>query len=435
MTGERFEVRHVDLAAGGEERDAPAGPALSVFWWNDLPLGMRAALPEELPYGRSQLRRILAECGAAQLEARSAGLGAPLRATCEGWPKRALSLASVREAKDLVRGLQDVAAASSASAEDVSVVICTRDRGPLLERCLRSLEAQRSPAGEVIVVDNSRDRGAEACCGRFPRIRYLHEPRPGLSRARNAGVRESRLGIVAFTDDDVEVHPGWTAEIARTFAERDVEALTGLVLPARLDTAAERCFQFAMGGFGSTFVPLAFGRPFFEETRPNGARVWKIGAGANMAFRRSALERVGPFDERLGAGASGCSEDSELWYRLLATGGTCQYEPRIVVFHHHRSDWPGLRRQMRSYMKGHVSALVVQYDNFGDRGNLVRIRRQLPAYFVRTFFGSLFDGHPGRMAILLAEISGFLAGLTYLLRPGWRRRRAKSAALGEGATS
>ncbi len=384
---------------------------------------MRASLPDELPYTKARLRQFTAEFSAAQMAARSTSLGAPIQATDEGRPKSALSLAAAFEAKNLIDGLDELATASSASAQDISVVICTRDRGPALAECLRSLAGQRSAPGEIIVVDNSRDGNARMVCMQFAEVRYIHEARPGLSVARTAGIRVSRQAIIAFTDDDVEVHAGWTAEIARAFAEHDVEALTGLVLPARLDTVAQRSFQFDMGGFGTTFVPLVFGRRFFEETRPNGAHVWRIGAGANMAFRRSVFDRIGLFDERLGAGAAGCSEDSEFWYRLLATGGACLYEPRVVVFHHHRSDWPGLRRQMRAYMKGHVAALVVQYDNFGDRGNIVRIWKKLPAYFLRTFLRTLFEGPPGRIGILAAEVEGWLAGLQFLLRFGWRKRR------------
>jgi GT2 family glycosyltransferase len=427
VKGDAFCVRHIDLAATDADAEIGDTPTLSIFWWKDLPLGMRASLPDELPYAKAHLRQFAAEFSAAQLAARTTFLGAPLRATYEGWPKPALSLAAALNAKDLIDGLDELATASSASAQDISVVICTRDRGPALADCLRSVAKQRSAPGEVIVVDNSRDGNARPVCVQFPKVRYVHEARPGLSVARNAGIRASRQNIIAFTDDDVEVHVGWTAEIARAFAQCDVEALTGLVLPARLDTVAQRRFQFDMGGFGTTFVPLIFEQRFFEETRPNGAHVWKIGAGANMAFRRSVFDRVGLFDARLGAGTAGCSEDSELWYRLLATQGACLYEPRAVVFHHHRSDWPGLRRQMRAYMKGHVAALVVQYDNFGDRGNVVRIWKQLPAYFLRTFVKALFEGPPGRIRILAAEVEGWLAGLQFLLRFGWRKQRAVSS--------
>lgn len=431
MTG--FPVRHIDLSAVRADTHPGDAAAFSIFWWKDLPLGMRASLPDELPFGEAQLRQFAAEYVAAQLAARSPALGAPLRATFEGWPKPALTMAHVLEAGDhLIEEMDRLAAATAVPAQDVSIVICTRDRGEALAECLKSVTAQRSAPGETLVVDNSRDGNAEPICRRFPEIRHLHEPRPGLSVARNAGIRAGRGEIIAFTDDDVELHPGWTAEIARAFADESIDALTGLVLPARLDTPAQCIFQFDYGGFGTTFVPLRFDRRFFDETRPNGAHVWKIGAGANMAFRRRLFERIGLFDERLGAGAAGCSEDSELWYRLLAKGGACLYEPRAVVFHHHRKDLPELRQQVRSYMKGHVAALVAQYDEFGDRGNLVRILGQLPVYFLKSFLRRLLEGRHGRQEILAAEVAGWAAGLQFLVRSGWRRQSAPRL-LAEGA--
>jgi GT2 family glycosyltransferase len=226
-------------------------------------------------------------------------------------------------------------------------------------------------------------------------------------------------------------------EILRAFSSAAVDAVTGLVLPARLDTPAQCYFQFKMGGFGSECVPLIFDRRFLDETKAMGAQVWRIGAGANMAFRRSVFERVGLFDERLGAGASGCSEDSELWYRLIAAGGACLFEPRAVVMHHHREQWPELRRQVRAYMKGHVSALFVQAARHRHGGNIRRIFVQLPAYFARSAFLALRDGGGvRRFQILWDEMGGWLCGLQYGFRPRWRKRpidMPASRALGPSA--
>jgi GT2 family glycosyltransferase len=358
---------------------------------------------------------------AAQLAARDPSLGAPLAAGSEGRPHSALTLRAAAAVEDTADRLIAIAASATNNAGEISLVICTRDRPETLRTCLQSLAKQRSSPGEVIVVDNSALASAKPICALVSGVIYVHEPRPGLSRARNAGVRAATGQIIAFTDDDVEPHPGWLAEVARAFERHAVDCVTGLILPANLDTVAQRSFQFAMGGFGSNVVPVMFDGRFFAETLPHGAHVWRIGAGANMAFQRSAFERAGLFDERLGAGASGCSEDSEFWYRLLALGGSCLYEPRAVVSHHHRAEWGELRSQMRSYMRGHVSALVAQWDAFGHRGNLQRIVRQLPSYFVRTALASLWHGRAKRLAILAEEIRGWLAGLLYLIRPSWRR--------------
>lgn len=431
MNAASWDIRHVDLGGERPEVAASARRLFVVFWWGALPVGVRTYLPEQLPLDTGQLASLTAELAAAQLSARLPEFGGPARASYDGRPAMTVPLSAARDWPDPLEQLDLLAAAPPVSARDLSIVICTRDRPDSLAKCLARLAAQDSPPGEVIVVDNSARRTAEAAAAGFAGVRYLHEPRPGLSVARNAGVRASRTALIAFTDDDVEPHASWTAEIARAFSDPAVEAVTGLVLPARLDTPAQCFFQLQMGGFGGGCVPVIFDGRFFAETSAVGAQVWRVGAGANMAFRRSLFDRVGLFDERLGAGASGCSEDSELWYRLLAGGGACLFEPRACVVHHHREQWSELRRQMRAYMKGHVSALVVQATRFGHSGNTRRIFLQLPGYFARAAFRGVRDGGGmARLQILWDEIVGWLCGLPYAFRPSWRAQGLPTPGIG-----
>ncbi len=143
---------------------------------------------------------------------------------------------------------------------------------------------------------------------------------------------------------------------------------------------------------------------------------WHIGAGANMAIRREAFARVGPFDERLGAGAAGCSGDSELWYRLLAEGWRCAYEPAAAVSHFHRDDLSGLRAQWHAYMRGHVAALLVQFARYRDWGNLRRIVLQLP-FFYLVWLRDVFRRGPRTEGPLWwAAVSGSAAGIGFYLR-------------------
>lgn len=413
-------VRHIDLS---RERRGPPGdgrPMLAVLWWRDLPLGYVAGTADEVPFSGTALEALLARLAAEQRAARDPALGAPLQGGAEGDPKWRVTAFEAARCESTMDWLDTVSRLPPEPAGDLAVIICTRDRGEALTTCLTALAEQDSPPGEVIIVDNSRDQTARAICEGRPHVRYVHEPRPGLSHARNAGIRAASLPLVAFTDDDVQPTPLWTSEVVRTFRSSDAEAMTGLVLPSRLDASAQVFFQMRMGGFGTRFVPVRYDGVLYQETLREGPHVWRIGAGANMAFRRSVFDRVGLFDTRLGAGASGCSEDSEMWYRVIATGGACQYEPRAVVMHDHRSDWPGLERQMRAYMKGHVSALVAQADRFGDRGNMRRIWRQLPRYFLRELLESTHAQEPERRRILAQEVIGWATGLRYLA-PGWRR--------------
>ena len=419
MSGLPWVIVDLDLAQGPRALAPSDRPHLAVFWWRDLPLGVRALLPAELPFSRAQVIEAAAPMIADQALAR--GETGPAQAGVDGTPRDPPTVAAAAAETDMLARLESVAGAPAPNAGNLSVVICTRDRPRMLARCLESLASQASPPRQVVVVDKSGQGSARQTCQGRPEVTYVHEARPGLSRARNAGVAAAHGEILAFTDDDVVLSANWTREIVRAFQYSAADAVTGLILPAEIETPAQRAFELDLGGFTSRHVPMIFDAEFLARTRPMGPQVWRIGAGANMAFRRSVFTRFGGFDERLGAGASGCSEDSEFWYRILASGGICLYEPRAVVRHHHRRGWVDLRRQLRAYMKGHVAALVVQADRYGDRGNLRRIFRQLPAYFARTGAQAVQNLQGWRLRLLAEEVLGWTLGLSYLLRPAWRR--------------
>jgi GT2 family glycosyltransferase len=314
-----------------------------------------------------------------------------------------------------VRRLNDAVQSRVAAGHDrVSVIVCTRRRPAGLRRCLSSLASLEASPAEILVVDNDPDEGSAATVVRdFPGALYLREPRRGLSIARNTGIRASSGQIIAFVDDDVVVHPRWLDRLLEGFTDPGVMAVTGLVLPAELETTSQVVFEKTMGHAGRGYRRIVFDQSFFATQLRSGPPVWAIGAGANMALRREAFTQVGLFDERLGAGASGCSEDSELWYRLLATGAECHYTPGAVVFHRHRVSRSQLRRQAHDYQRGHVAALFLQYGEFRHSGNLRRAFITVPSHLLRRTFRELTVVPQARTATLSAELTGYLAGLAH----------------------
>lgn len=243
-----------------------------------------------------------------------------------------------------------------AGAPFITVVLCTRDRAGQLTACLRWLQRQQYPRFEVVVVDNAPAgdavrSAAAAWQGAMP-CRYVAEPRGGLSWARNAGVAAAAGEIVAFLDDDEEPDDHWLAGLAQGFRRGgDIGAVTGMILPARLDTPAQELFELAGGhSKGRGFAPAVFS--------PDGPQsplfpLPPFGAGGNMAFRREVLARIGGFDVALGAGtpARGGEDSLALTMTLLA-GYRIAYEPAAFVRHDHYPGLDGLARQWHGYGTG-----------------------------------------------------------------------------------
>lgn len=296
-----------------------------------------------------------------------------------------------------------------------SLVICTRDRPDELRRCLASLSQQSLPPGEVIVVDNASRDGRTREVALAAGVTVLREDRPGLDFARNTGARAATGDIVIYADDDTELHPRLIEFTLAAFDDPHVAAVTGLVLPASLQTEAQWLFE-DQWSFGRGFDRIDYDSGFFRTTRAHGCPAWIVGAGANMAFRRSIFDQIGLFDERLDVGQAGCSGDSEYWYRILAAGQTCRYEPLAVVRHHHRLQIDGLASQIYHYMRGHTAALMVQYERSRDSGNLRRAFVSLPWYYARRLAVRVWRGSSPANRFLAQEIRGAIAGIWFYLR-------------------
>jgi GT2 family glycosyltransferase len=298
---------------------------------------------------------------------------------------------------------------------DASVVICTRDRPEELQRCLDSLPRQTLRPSEVIVVDNASRDGRTRDVALAAGVIYMREDRPGLDIARNTGARRTRSPIVAYTDDDVLLHPTWLERLVAAFDGPQIGAVTGLVLPAELATEAQRHFE-AHWSFGRGYLRKDFDAERFRSQCNDVFHAWEIGAGASMAFRREVFERVGYFDERLDVGRAGCSGDSEFWYRVLAGGLTCRYEPRAVAFHFHRRTLDGLAHQIHHYMRGHAAALLVQHERTGIAANRRQAFVRMPRWYAGRLWQRLRGARTPADRFLRQEVLGYVSGLWFYLR-------------------
>jgi glucosyl-dolichyl phosphate glucuronosyltransferase len=255
------------------------------------------------------------------------------------------------------------------TAPDVSVVISTCSRRPLLAAALDSLLLrQRVPADlsyEIVIVDNnSTDDTRPFVLGlvdRFPgRLRYVFEPRHGVSYGRNAGIRATRAPIIAFTDDDNEPDETWIATIVQVFArDPTLAAIGGKILPewpSRVPAWLDRHHW-------SPLAILDYGdEPFYASAGDPRCLLT-----ANLAVRRSAFDRLGAFSPEFPR-----CQDHELLIRLWRAGERVLYAPELVV----RTRVPPerlTRRYHRAWHRRHgfFSAAMRLQEIIGARGELL----------------------------------------------------------------
>jgi GT2 family glycosyltransferase len=251
--------------------------------------------------------------------------------------------------------------AAGAPGLAIALVVCTRDRAEWLPDTLRSLAALRSRhAWELALVDNASVDDTAAVLARFAAeaggraepggpgaVRVLSEPVPGLARARNAGVRATTAPLLCFTDDDCYPAPDFLDRWVEVFDDPEVSYGGGRI---QLHDPQD--------------YPITIRTNRLPDPVPPHAYVLAgLMQGANMAFRRSLLERLGGFDPGVGPGTPFNCEDVHTQARASAAGARGGYVPGPAVAHHHRRrTGREIEALVRSYTHGrgayHASLLL-----------------------------------------------------------------------------
>ena len=244
----------------------------------------------------------------------------------------------------------------------LAAIICSRDRPEQLADALAALGRVLGPDDDRVVVDSaSKDAAAVAAVVAANGFRLVRCERPGLSRARNAGMAATTAPIVAFTDDDCRVDDGWADALAAAFAsDEQIGFVTGSV-------SADR----------ETRLPLAVGGGQPARRFTSGDDPLRCGHGATMAFRRVAVDAAGGFDEALGAGGPlHAAEDSDMFWRLLSSGWDGLHEPAAAATHVQWRTTTAALKISRGYGVG-VGAMAVKGIRSGRKDGWVVLRRAL----------------------------------------------------------
>ena len=219
----------------------------------------------------------------------------------------------------------------------LDVLVATHDRAPLLDGCIRSiLNARPSALLDIhvtIICNACRDDSlavARRLQAAFPaQVSMLEERRRGKSKALNAGIAATSGDLVGMIDDDEEVDTAWLEVIGEAFQDPALEFIGGPYLPVSPAAPPDWLpddYLAVLGGADNGSVARPYRRDF-----PG------ILKGGNAVIRRATLERVGPYAEHLGPGASArlfSCEDEDMYWRLLDHGAIGQYLPDLVIYHY-----------------------------------------------------------------------------------------------------
>jgi glycosyltransferase involved in cell wall biosynthesis len=217
----------------------------------------------------------------------------------------------------------------------LSIIVCTRNRVHALKACLDSivdaLQNTINADAEIVIVDNgSTDETASFISSwrsgcKFP-VRCEIEPRQGLSRARNCGIRASRGDLLIFTDDDCRMDKDYINSALR----HDSKDLKPVLRGGRVE----------LGDASDLPITIKTSSETQRWQRDmDSARHHDLAGsilGCSMVMRRVMTQILGPFNESLGAGtALHAAEDTDYIFKAYIAGIPIEYVPDMVVYHFH----------------------------------------------------------------------------------------------------
>lgn len=330
----------------------------------------------------------------------------------------------LREWSDPARGDGHPTAGQGGHEPRVSVVICayTAARWREIEEAVESVLGQSHPPADVLLVIDHDDVLVERARHAFPRVRVVaSEGTPGLSGARNTGIRHARGEVVAFLDDDARADRRWLELLVGWYEDPRVVGAGGVVEPCFVEREPAwlpRELHWVVGGthvgVPTTVAPVR--NPF----------------GSNMSFRREALDEVGGFAPALGRGgvAQKCCDETELSIRVGHRRPDCVvlHVPDATVRHAvppERTTWDYLLR--RSWVEGRSKALVARSVGMGSglRSERAYVARVLPIGVARGVRDALRGDANGlrRAGAIIASLAMAIAGYACGTVAATRRRR------------
>jgi len=219
----------------------------------------------------------------------------------------------------------------------ISLVIPMYNAESTLDLCLDSISKLSYPKNrlEVILVDNGSTDASVSIAANY-NVTLYHEPMIKSSyAARNVGILAATGELIAFTDADCIVTPGWLNHLAAYWEDQNIGCFAGEIEAYRPEDLIEK-FSDREGILRQNGTLTC---PYLPYTQT-----------ANSAYRKIVFDRVGLFVPEMTSGG-----DADLAWRMQKKLGlTIKFIPEALVYHKHRTSIEGLFNQFKKYEHGKV---------------------------------------------------------------------------------
>lgn len=218
----------------------------------------------------------------------------------------------------------------------VSIIIPVYNAESTLSMCLESIRKLDYPQDkfEVIVIDNGSNDGSIKIAGRFE-VKMFSETFQSSYAARNKGIKEAKGELIAFTDADCVVTPGWLKNLVKEWDDKSIGCFAGEIEAYQPKTLVEK-FSDRTGILGQKSTLFCSYLPYAQT--------------ANSAYRREVFDKVGLFNTEIVSGG-----DADIAWRMQKRLGLkIEFVPEALVYHKHRTSIKELYNQFKKYEHGKI---------------------------------------------------------------------------------
>jgi glycosyltransferase involved in cell wall biosynthesis len=320
----------------------------------------------------------------------------------------------------------------------VTVAVCTWNRAPQLDRTLQSMHHLVLPQGtilEILVINNNCTDNTPEIIDKHARslpVRGIFEPQLGVSSARNASLTHARGDLIAWTDDDVLVHPSWMVEFVRAARKWPESSFFGgaiePVFEGHPPKWVRRYGRMLTGPYGRCFYG-DIERPFHAHEFP---------FGGNLAVRKESISRhrfsacVGRIGTELVHG-----DETDFILGMRRHGQSGVWVPNAKIEHVIQSDRQGLIYLWRWFFgSGRSAARIGLVGSQQSLSTLSSVERRSALAQRLKVLLAMRSPYPFPLWLTILQRSAYSAGLFREVLAALKdesRRSARSSAIGRSS--